>query len=187
MKSFPAAAALVLLSVFVLGCAAADDAEANGTAERPPASHTDEQLDTRATMNVISTGSYGKLAQNIDSGRRSAPSIEVARSQSELATFWNQYIGEGDLPEIDFESSLAVFLLLPPQPTGGYGIEPHDTSMSGGTLEVDATLHQPGQGTMVTQAFTAPYAVIEIKGVTSGVEKVVWMNQGRALATRIVE
>lgn len=185
MKNFSAAAALVFLSVF--GCAAADDAEVNRTADRPPASQTDEQLDTQMTMNVISSGSYGKMAENIDSGPGSTPFIEVARNQSELASLWSQYIAQGDRPEIDFEGSLVVFLLLPPQPTGGYGIEPHDISPAGSTLEVDATLHQPGQGTMVTQAFTAPYAVIEIENVAAGVEKVVWMNQGRVLATKIVE
>lgn len=187
MKAFSAAAALVFLSVFVFGCAAADDGESNRTADRSPAGQTDDQLDTRMTMNVISSGSYGKMAENIDSGGRSAPFIEVARNQSELASLWSQYIGEGERPEIDFEGSLVVFLLLPPQPTGGYGIEPNDTALSGRTLEVDATLHRPGQGQMVTQAFTAPYAVIEIEGVAAGVEKVVWMNQGRALATKIVE
>lgn len=138
-------------------------------------------------MNVISTGSYGKLAEDVESGRRRAPFIEVARTTDELDSLWNQYIGEGDRPAVDFDENLVVLLLMPPQTTGGYGIEPKGTRYLAGTLEVDATLHQPGQGAMVTQAFTAPYAVIEVSGIDGAVDKVVWVNEGRPLATRILE
>ncbi len=169
-----------------VGCAAADDSSAVA-GEVPPASQTEAQPETGAPMNVISTGSYGKLAEDIESGRRRAPFIEVARTPDELDSLWNQYIAEGEQPSVDFDQSIVVFLLMPPQSTGGYGIEPKGAKLVAGTLEVDATLHQPGQGDMVTQAFTAPYAVLEVGGLDEPVDKVVWMNEGRPLATRMLE
>lgn len=138
-------------------------------------------------MNVISRGSYGKLARDINSGREEAPFIEVARDQGSLTRLWNQYIAEGEQPEVSFDRSIVVFLLLPPRPTGGYGVEPKDARISGRTLEVNATLQEPGQRDIVTQAFTAPYAVIRIDGLETGVEEVLWKDGERTVATTIVK
>jgi hypothetical protein len=171
----------------ILGCAATDDVESTRPAEQSTTSPGGDTVSLQQSMNVVTRGSYGKLAEDVESGRRRAPFVEVARNESELATLWNEYIGEGERPPVDLEGSIVVFLLMPPQPTGGYGIEPNGVAINGTTLEVDATLHQPGQTDIVTQAFTAPFAVIEVDGIDSGVDRVVWMNEGRPLATKMLD
>lgn len=138
-------------------------------------------------MKVISSGSYGKLAQDIDSRRGEAPFIEVARDQGSLTRLWNRYIAEGEQPEVSFDRSIVVFLLLPPRPTGGYGIEPKDSRLAGSTLELNAALREPGERDIVTQAFTAPYAVVRIDGLDAGVEKVLWKDEERTVATETLE
>lgn len=175
-----------LISLLAFGCAAADDSAESG-AESRSESRTHDQTSTGPTMNVISRGSYGKMAENVDSGRRRAPFVEVATNQSRYEELWSQYIAETERPEITFGNSVVVFLLMPPQPTGGYGIEPKGVARSGDTIEIDATLHQPGQRDIVTQAFTAPYAVIEVDDVNGDLGKVVWINEGRPLATKMIE
>lgn len=88
---------------------------------------------------------------------------------------------------MSFDRSIVVFLLLPPRPTGGYAIEPKDASLAGSTLEVKAALREPGERDIVTQAFTAPYAVIRIDGLDAGVEKIVWKDGERTVATEMVK
>ena len=184
VKRIVAASTIALFAVF--GCAAADDTGISTGADDPTAERGDDQMSEQPSMEVIARGSYGALAQQIE-GRRRAPFIEVARNPEELKSLWDQFIGEGEMPQTDLSGSMMVFLLMPAQPTGGYGIEPHGVSVNEGTIEVNATLHQPGQTDIVTQAFTAPYAVVEIEGTGTGLEKVVWINEGRPLATKMLE
>ncbi|MBW3671345.1 MAG: hypothetical protein KY432_06695, partial [Acidobacteria bacterium] len=134
---------VVLILFAILGCAVADDGEPQRAGDRAPAGQTGDQTDSRMSMKVISRGSYGKLARDIDSGRGEAPFLEVARDQGSLTRLWNRYIAEGEQPEVSFDRSIVVFLLLPPRPTGGYGIEPKDARMAGDTLEVNAALREP--------------------------------------------
>lgn len=133
-------------------------------------------------MNILSRGSYGRMAENVDAPGRRAPFVEVAGDQAEMEALWAQYVAEDGSPTVSFDGTIVVFLLMPPQPTGGYGIEPETVAVSGSTAEVHAKLRQPGEGAITTQAFTAPYAVIEVTGA-GAVERVEWINQGRLLAS----
>ncbi len=149
--------------------AIADDAGGSGTAGG-------------VSMNILRTGTLGRLASGESDGGRRAPWVEVATTPEQYRNLWSQYVSDQPAPEVNLSGSAVIFLLLGPQSTGGYAIEPHGVSREGSTLQVDATLHQPGQGSIVTQAFTAPFAVLSVS--TNDFSTVDWMNQGRLLARK---
>src|SRR5512140_3447834 len=134
------------------------------------------------TYRIVRTGDYGAAASgNVDneSGRR-APFVEIASDAKRYAALWKQHIDDTQPPAIDFSKESAVFLLLPPRATGGYAIQVRDVTLDGTTATVAADLREPKAGQMVTQAFTAPFAVLAVaKPKLTDVE---WMNQGRLLA-----
>jgi len=137
---------------------------------------------------VITRGTQGRSASAHKSARRRAPWIEVAKDTDSLAKHWNRYIpGEPDEKEIDFESQLVVFLLLGPQPTGGYAIEPIDVSISDRVMRVRARLVQPmAPGDSTLQVITAPYAVLEAPA--NDIDRIEWIDaDGRLLATKALE
>lgn len=164
------------------GCAVPDPGGNSEITTGAPSSEASRGAGTEVSMKVLTRGSYGKMAQEVGSGRREPAFVEVATTRRELEALWSRYIQE-PLPEVSFDHSIVLFLLLPPRPTGGYGIEPNDVSVEGRTVRIDATLHEPGQGDIVTQAFTAPYAVIEIEGVGE-VDEIVWRSNGRTEVTK---
>lgn len=136
---------------------------------------------------VLQTGAYGAASEgdvDNESGRR-APFVEIASDAKRYAALWSQYIDDKQPPSIDFAKESAVFLLLPPRATGGYAILVRDVTLDGSTATVAADLQEPKAGQMVTQAFTAPFAVLAV--AKANVRDVEWMNQGRLLARRTAE
>lgn len=120
-----------------------------------------------------------------DGGRRRAPWIELASDRKTLDRLWKAHL-PGTPGEVDFGTETVIFLLLGVQETGGYAIEPVSVEPPvDGVLRVHAKLIQPMGDEPVTEALTAPYAVIAVRA--RGVMKVEWINDGRLLATRIVE
>ena len=79
---------------------------------------------------------------------------------------------------------MAIFLLLGPQSTGGYAIEPQDVTIDGKVMKVHARLVQPMKPDDFTiQVITAPYAVV--RAPATDFERVEWVDaDGRLLATR---
>jgi hypothetical protein len=140
---------------------------------------------------VISSGTQGRLASAADpGGRRRAPWIEIAADRDTFTDHWNRYVpGAPDnaASRLDFDKEIAVFLLLGPQQTGGYAIEPIDVTVQGGIIRVKARLVQPMKPEdFTTQAITAPWAVVRAPAVTF--ERVEWIDaDGRLLATRVSE
>lgn len=59
------------------------------------------------------------------------------------------------------------------RPTGGWSIEPLEVSSDGGVTVVKTKVNAPPAGSIVTQALTAPYAVI---GVDGPVTTVRWID-----------
>lgn len=155
----------------------------------PPADAAPESpADSPAkTYRVLQAGAYGAAATrdvDNDSGRR-APFVEIATDAKRYAALWKQHIDDNQPPAIDFSRETAVFLLLPPRATGGYGIKLRDVTLDGLTATVAADLEEPKAGQMVTQAFTAPFAVVAV--ARPSLTDVEWMNQGRLLARRTAE
>ncbi|MBI2213176.1 MAG: protease complex subunit PrcB family protein [Acidobacteria bacterium] len=120
-----------------------------------------------------------------EGGRRRAPWIELAADRKTLDSIWKSHL-PGKPGDADFTAETVVFLLLGAQETGGYAIEPVTVEPpADGVLRVHAKLIQPMGDEPVTEAVTAPYAVIEVRA--RGIRKVEWINDGRLLATKVVE
>lgn len=138
-------------------------------------------------MKVVATGAYGALATgDVEKTGRRAPWIEVATDRTAFSRIWARTIGLAEAPEVDFESRIAVLLLLPLQRTGGYAIEPHRArGVEGDVLEIDATLIEPTEGAMTTQALTSPFAVIEVERFRF--QRIDWLSEGRLVARKEID
>jgi hypothetical protein len=135
---------------------------------------------------LLKKGTDGvRAAGGDEGGRRRAPWIEIASDRKELDALWGEHV-PGKPGAVDFAAESVIFLLLGVQETGGYAIEPVSVEPPAeGVVRGHARQIQPMGDEMVTEALTAPYAVIAVRA--RGIRKVEWVNDGRLLATRIVE
>ena len=118
-----------------------------------------------AEVRVVASGSHAAMS----------PAAKVAILAVDDAAFrseWARVVGTPDLPAVDFETESVVFLLAGERNTGGYSVEPAGATVEGEMLVVDAAVQGPGPRSIVTQAFTSPYAVIAVKA--RGVTEVRW-------------
>ena len=113
---------------------------------------------------VVKSGSYGREATDAALPAQSKSAVLVAATEADYRRLWDTYVGEGDAPSIDFPNERAVFLLLGLRRSGGYAIEPQGVTIDGETLVVDAAVQRPAAGGMSTQALTAPWSVLAVKG-----------------------
>jgi hypothetical protein len=114
-------------------------------------------------MQTIARGAYGA-----ESERKAV----LATSEADYRAQWQALIGEGQIPAVDFEQHVVVFLLGGMRNTGGWSVEPVGVRVEGSTAVVDAKVQGPPPGGMTTQAITYPYAVITIN--QRGVAEVRW-------------
>jgi hypothetical protein len=126
------------------------------------------QAPSSPAFRVVKTGSYGREATDAAAASQSKPSVYVVTTEADYRRAWETYVGEGDAPPVDFATERAVFLLLGLRRTGGHAIDVHGVSIDGGALVVDAPVQRPAAGGMSTQALTAPWAVIAVKGPAFG-------------------
>jgi hypothetical protein len=175
-------AVLAGLILMAAGCVVPDGEQVTppNEAASPPA-EKEVRVDTTIPWELLESGAHGRTAEsgNLDDSR--SPWIEVATSQSELETLWKRLVGERPIPSVTFDETVVVFLLLPPQRTAGYSIEPHEVRRTDGTLEIDATFHRPGEGDILAQVITAPYAVLKVE-TPSPPASAVWYDAGTELA-----
>jgi hypothetical protein len=116
-------------------------------------------------MQTIAQGAYGA-----DQPERKAV---LATSEAEYRKLWESLIGEGDAPSVDFEKSVAVFLLAGMRNTGGWSVKPESARVEAdGTAVITAKVQGPPPGGITTQAITYPYAVVAIR--SRDVTKVTW-------------
>lgn len=108
------------------------------------------------------TGSYGD----------GNPRLFLIQSQAQLDQLWSSYIlgnfiNPNPAPQIDFGSKFVLAAFAGQKSTGGYSIDITglNTNAQSGTsdIAVYATLVGPTPGTIVTQALTSPYHVVEVK------------------------
>lgn len=103
--------------------------------------------------------------RSIASGSQTATTTagaSFALDEPTYASRWQQLIGRGDAPRVDFAKEAAVFLLAGSKPTGGYSIDVRGASVEGETLVVDAVVKPPAPDAIVTQAFTSPFVVVAV-------------------------
>lgn len=136
----------------------------------------------RLEHEVIASGAYGAAAQREVSGVPSGdPMIVVATTRRDLETLWARHIGEGTPPDVDLDRRMAIFLIVPVRPTGGYAVIPERVELSERDVVVHARLKEPGPDVMTTQALTAPYAVLSVER-PDRVESVEWTSDGKRIA-----
>jgi hypothetical protein len=115
-------------------------------------------------MQTIAKGAYGA-----ESERRAV----LVTADADYRQQWQALIGEGDIPAVDFEKNVVVFLLGGMRNTGGWSVVPNGVTVDAeGTAAIDAKVQGPPPGGITTQAVTVPYAVITIDN--RDVAKVRW-------------
>ena len=97
----------------------------------------------------------------------------LATTDADYRKQWAALIGEGEIPAVDFEKSVVVFLLAGMRNTGGWSVQPVSARVEeDGTAVIDATVQGPKPGGIATQALTYPYAVVAIH--SRDVKKATW-------------
>jgi hypothetical protein len=139
--------AVPMLALAVAAC--------SSQASQPPAA---------PAFRVVKTGSYGRAATGPVDASGSKAAVLIAATDADYRRAWTSYVGEGEAPPVDFATERAVFLLLGLRRTGGYAVNVQGISTDGRALVVDAPVQRPAAGGMSTQALTAPWAVIAVKG-----------------------
>lgn len=86
----------------------------------------------------------------------------VARTADEYRRLWDETVGRGEPPQVDFATESVVILLAGMRPTGGFSVAPRGVRLDGRTLVVDAAINTPPPDAIVTQALTSPFAAIAV-------------------------
>lgn len=124
-----------------------------------PASR-DEATAARS-FRVLKEGSYGSQAS--DENASSTASISIARNELAFRAMWNEFAANEPPPTVDFSVESVAVLSLGRRSSGGYSIEPQDAAMHDGVLRITAPVRTPGRGSIVTMAFTSPYAIVAVR------------------------
>lgn len=85
----------------------------------------------------------------------------VIRDAAQFARVWKEHQPQGmeaAPPKVDFSRQDVVAVFAGSRPTGGFAVEIGKPQVRSGRAEIPVTIWKPGPGTMVTQAFTSPFA-----------------------------
>lgn len=138
MRSLALFAALLLTGACAVNGAVSDEEAERGT----------------IAFRLVASDSY---ATNTAIGAQTAFDVDTYRAM------WDELVGIGTPPAVDFPSESAVFLFGGERPTGGYKYDVRAVRLEGETLFVDARVTGPPRGAIVTTALTSPYAVIAVR------------------------
>ena len=108
--------------------------------------------------------------QTVAKGHRSgirASSQVVVRNQAEWAALWKNHTSfeanAAPPPTIDFSKEIAVGVFLGEKPTGGHEVEILRIDKEDGAgVSVSFVERQPPAGSVVTQAFTQPFHIVQL-------------------------
>ncbi|WP_217349688.1 protease complex subunit PrcB family protein, partial [Meiothermus sp. PNK-Is4] len=104
----------------------------------------------------------------------SAPQAFLATSASSFAQLWALATGNilprPAAPEVNFSRYSIAAFFVGQKPTGGYGVRFVGATSSAGNWRITVELLQPAPGTILTQALTSPYLILELPGAASQVE-----------------
>jgi outer membrane receptor protein involved in Fe transport len=141
----------VLLLAFALTACASDTTPPAAPAADNASASASETVETR----TLTSGGYA-------AAKPERPQAVAVKSADEYAAKWEQTVGGGTPPQVDFAGDSVVILLAGSRPTGGYSVEVRGARLEGRTLVIDAAVKGPPPDSMVTQAFTSPFAAIAV-------------------------
>jgi hypothetical protein len=160
--------ALVLLAVLSLAqnctVSPAPWTPAPGT---PATTASDAAVETSAggkvEMRALAANSYAAATEK---------SAQFARDAAAYQRLWDQLIGSGTPPAVDFTTESVVFVMAGQKRSGGYSVTVNGVALDGDSLLIDATVQSPPPNAIVSMALTSPYAVVAVKNGTF--ESVLW-------------
>ena len=150
----------VLFALAFLSCASDTPPPAAPAADNGSASAS-EIVETR----TLTSGGYAQAQPE-------RPQAVAVKSADEYAGKWQQTVGGGTPPQVDFAADSVVILLAGSRRTGGYSVDVRGARLEGRTLVIDAAVKGPPPDAIVTQAFTSPFAVIAVN--TKNFDDVRW-------------
>lgn len=124
---------------------------------------TSANVTAPVTIETIARGGYATAE-----GRQAV----LTTTDADYRRQWQALIGDAQIPAVDFDRHVVVFLLGGMHNTGGWSVVPESARVEGDTAIVVAKVQGPPPGGITTQAITYPYAVITIN--RRGVAKVRW-------------
>lgn len=99
------------------------------------------------------------------SGQHSAISLPrelVIRDPARWRQLWRLTGQPGPPPAVDFDSQMVIGVFMGEQSSGGYGIRIDRIIETADSLRVEAVLHRPAPGSMVTLALTQPWVIVRL-------------------------
>ena len=127
---------------------------------------------------VLGKGSYAALPGR--SRDRVLPESTLPPVRRRPRSCGRKLIGGMAMPPVDFSKESVVFLIMGMRSTGGYAVVPQAVATPGKGVTVTAEMQSPSRGDIVTQAFSAPYAVIAVS--RPGIHSAVWVRAGDVVA-----
>jgi hypothetical protein len=119
------------------------------------------QTSTKPTVEV----SFQTIAKGYRSGVRESLQI-VARNQAEWDGLWKRHVSietnPAPTPGINFDKQIVVGLFLGEKTTGGHHVEIIRVEQSDGVFVIFYREKSPLPGTIVTQALTQPFHIIQL-------------------------
>jgi len=112
-------------------------------------------------MHPILLAAYAVIASGSNAATTKS-TASFALDEKTYAIRWQQLIGRGERPKVDFKRKSVIFLLAGSKPTGGYTIEVKKMAVKRDAMIVDANVTPPPPDAMVIQAFTSPYLVVAV-------------------------
>lgn len=86
----------------------------------------------------------------------------ITRPQARLYLPGQYAAAAVDLSGVDWEQEFALVADMGEQRTGGYAVAARGVQVAGGAARVQLEVHRPGPGSIVTQAFSHPWALVRI-------------------------
>ena len=140
-------------------------------APEPPAATAPANPVVAAPEPAVQTLSFTTLQRGGYSGVTERKAVLVT-DEAQWKANWQQtnsrMLPVPPAPAMDFSGQSVLAVYMGEQRTGGYAIEITGVELSGDTLRVTVRQTRPAPGSMVTQALTQPFHMVQIPKVPSG-------------------
>jgi hypothetical protein len=118
-------------------------------------------LQAAVTQTTVAQGSDSQIIE---------PRQVVIRSAADWNTFWRLHSPDGDVPRVDFTSSIVVGVLLGTRPTAGYRVDIVAVRIDGNRAIVEYRERAPAPGGLLAQILTSPFHLVRVAARPADVE-----------------